>query len=220
MALIDFTTIFYIVIGIAVLHTLAGPDHYLTFWSLAKSHKWSKRRTLLFTTICGLGHVTASLLMALPAIYFGKKILVALDFQDLRVELAAWALIFIGLFYIFRAFKQKALPNSLFLVGSPLFIAFILGPCEPIIALLMAEEAIETSKVVSLIIFYTLGTIITMVCCILSLIIIDRNMINFNTNLFASAGRLKNVIIVHHASHLLPGVVICGCGLAMLLLGV
>lgn len=220
MVIIELTTTFYLVVGIAFLHIVTGPDHYLTFWSLAKSHKWSTRRTLLFTTICGLGHVTASLLMALPAIYFGKKILVTLDFQDLRVELAAWALIFIGLFYIYSAFKQKALPNSLFLVGSPLFIVFILGPCEPIIALLMVEEAIETSKVVSLIIFYTLGTIITMVCCILSLIIIDRNMINFNTNLFASAGLLKNVILVHHASHLLPGVVICGCGLAMLLLGV
>ena len=48
MALIDFTTTFYIVVGIAVLHTLAGPDHYLTFWSLAKSHKWSTRRTSPF----------------------------------------------------------------------------------------------------------------------------------------------------------------------------
>ena len=86
MVLIDFTTTFYIVVGIAVLHTLAGPDHYLTFWSLAKSHKWSTRRTLLLTTICGLGHVTASLLMALPAIYFGKKILVALDIQDLSLD--------------------------------------------------------------------------------------------------------------------------------------
>jgi len=45
-------------------------------------------------------------------------------------------------------------------------------------------------------------------------------MINFNTSLFASVGRLGNVISIHHASHLLPGVVICGCGLAMLLLGV
>ena len=95
MALINFTTTFYIVVGIAILHTLAGSDRYQKFWSLAKSHKWSMRRNIF-----------------------------------------------------------------------------------------------------------------------------DRNMNNFNTSLFASAGRLKNIILAHHTSHLLPGVVICGCGLAMLLLGV
>ena len=220
MVIIELTTTFYLVVGIAFLHTFTGPDHYLTFWSLAKSHKWTARRTIFFTTICGLGHVFGSLLMALPAIYLGKKLLVALDIQDLRIELAAWGLIFIGMFYFYRAFKPKALSASFLMFGTPLFLIFILGPCEPLIALLMAEEAIHTGMILSLIIAYTLGTITTMIGCVLCLMIIDSRMMYFNEGIFAIIKRSKNVRSIHHGSHLMSGMVICGCGLAMLLLGV
>ena len=43
--------------GVAFLHTLLGPDHYLPFIVLARARSWSKTRTLVVTTICGLGHV-------------------------------------------------------------------------------------------------------------------------------------------------------------------
>ena len=57
--------------GIALLHTSLGPDHYLPFAALAKAHNWSVRRTLWVTAGCGIGHVSASLLLGLLAAMAG-----------------------------------------------------------------------------------------------------------------------------------------------------
>ena len=38
--------------GIAVTHTLFGPDHYLPFIMLAQARRWSRWRTVLVTACC------------------------------------------------------------------------------------------------------------------------------------------------------------------------
>ena len=49
--------------GIALLHTLAGPDHYLPFIMMSRARQWPLRRSLLVTFLCGLGHVLSSVVL-------------------------------------------------------------------------------------------------------------------------------------------------------------
>ena len=53
----------------AVIHTITGPDHYLPFIAIAKSRNYSLRKTLLWTLICGLGHIGSALFIALGFVY-------------------------------------------------------------------------------------------------------------------------------------------------------
>ena len=53
----------------AVIHTITGPDHYLPFIAIAKSRDFSLKKTLLWTFICGLGHIGSALLIALGFVY-------------------------------------------------------------------------------------------------------------------------------------------------------
>ena len=49
--------------SIAVIHTFAGPDHYLPFVVLGKAEGWSYRRTMVWALLCGLGHVLSSVVI-------------------------------------------------------------------------------------------------------------------------------------------------------------
>lgn len=159
--------------GVAILHTLAGPDHFLPFIVMGRARRWSTARTVLWTTLCGLGHVGSSVLLALLGAAFGSGLERILYFEGLRGNLAAWAMIAFGLVYLVWGLKKvfsgqahsrlnghdggqvhehrHALdtPHA-HLHGetegfrlSPwiLFTIFILGPCEPMIPLIMYPAA-------------------------------------------------------------------------------
>ena len=51
--------------GVAITHTLFGPDHYLPFIMLARARHWPCSSTVLITTLCGLGHILSSLFLEL-----------------------------------------------------------------------------------------------------------------------------------------------------------
>ena len=44
-------------ISIGFIHTILGPDHYLPFIVLSQAKKWSLKKTMLITFLCGIGHV-------------------------------------------------------------------------------------------------------------------------------------------------------------------
>jgi len=85
--------------GVAFLHTLLGPDHYLPFIVLARARSWSKTRTLVVTAICGLGHVASSLLLGGLGVVFGVAVAKIDGVEGARGDLAAWALVAFGLAY-------------------------------------------------------------------------------------------------------------------------
>ncbi len=60
--------------SVGFVHTLFGPDHYLPFIVLAKSRKWSYRKTGIITLACGLGHVGSSIVLGLIGVAFGLGI--------------------------------------------------------------------------------------------------------------------------------------------------
>jgi sulfite exporter TauE/SafE len=139
-------------LSIGFIHTLIGPDHYLPFIVISKARKWSVSKTMLVTLTCGLGHVLSSI--AIGAIGIGVGIAVGkLEVvESVRGDIASYVLIVFGLVYgtwgLWRGIKGHShlhLPGGKHLDSTTassvtfmtLFIIFVLGPCEPLIPLLM-----------------------------------------------------------------------------------
>jgi nickel/cobalt exporter len=86
--------------GVAILHTLAGPDHYLPFIVMGRARRWSTARTVFWTTLCGLGHVSSSVLFALVGVLLGYGLERVQYIEEWRGNLAAWAMIAFGAVYL------------------------------------------------------------------------------------------------------------------------
>ena len=85
--------------SVAALHTLIGVDHYLPFVVIGRARRWSLRRTLAFTGLCGVGHVTGSVLLGLVGVGLGVAVQQLEAVESVRGSLAAWGLIAFGLVY-------------------------------------------------------------------------------------------------------------------------
>jgi len=154
--------------AIAFTHTLLGPDHYLPFIVMAKSGRWSLRKTAAITVLCGVGHVIGSVVLGLLGIAFGAALFRLKAIESLRGDLAAWALIAFGLLYLIWGLRKAARPalhvhhhhqgehvrlhthdHAQDHAHAPssnttpwvLFVIFVLGPCEPLIPLLIYPAA-------------------------------------------------------------------------------
>ena len=151
--------------GLAVTHTLLGPDHTLPFVMLARARRWGMARTLAITAACGIGHVASSLLLGVVGLAVGLGVSHISGAEELRGGVAAWALVAFGIAYgawgVRRAVRHRAglEPHAhrghvhLHAHGDhahehaaversrttfwALFIVFVLGPCEPLIPLFM-----------------------------------------------------------------------------------
>lgn len=97
--------------SIGLLHTLFGPDHYLPFIVMSRSGKWSLNKTILVTTLCGIGHVFSSVLLGIIGISVGIAVTKLEVLESFRGNLAAWGLIAFGLLYLVwgirRAWRNK-----------------------------------------------------------------------------------------------------------------
>jgi nickel/cobalt transporter (NicO) family protein len=183
--------------GVAVLHTLAGPDHYLPFIVISRARRWSARRMVFWTALCGTGHVASSVVVALAAVVFGFGLERVELIEEFRGNLAAWAMIAFGAVYfawgLSRAFRRHAaaqahahgdgdvhahahvrphrhaVPEEVGFNLTPwvLFTIFVLGPCEPMIPLVMYPAAqgawVELAFVVALFTLLTLGAMLVAV---------------------------------------------------------
>lgn len=96
------------VAGVAVLHTLAGPDHYLPFVVMGRARRWSTARTTFWIVLCGLAHVGASVLLALAGVIFGYGLERVQFLEEIRGNLAAWAMIAFGAVYCAWGLKKAA----------------------------------------------------------------------------------------------------------------
>jgi len=97
--------------SIGFLHTLFGPDHYLPFIVMAQSGKWSLRKTMLITFLCGIGHVMSSVVLGLIGIALGIAVSKLEIIEGFRGNLAAWGLIAFGLVYFIWG-VQRAVRNK------------------------------------------------------------------------------------------------------------
>ncbi|KXK46279.1 MAG: hypothetical protein UZ05_CHB002002385 [Chlorobi bacterium OLB5] len=220
--------------SIGFFHTLIGPDHYLPFIMMAKAGKWSKIKTFWVTFSCGIAHVLSSVVLGFIGIAAGIALNELELIEGTRGELAGWALIAFGFAYmvwgIKKAYKNK--PHSHIHVSGDgtytthshhhhgehvhaeekksltpwiLFVVFVLGPCEPLIPILMFPAAQQSViGLITVTAIFGAVTILTM----LSVVFVSLWGINL-----LPLGKLERY------THALAGFAIFASGLAINLLG-
>jgi len=163
--------------SIGLLHTLFGPDHYLPFIMMSRSRNWSMKKTTLITLFCGMGHVLGSIVLGLAGIALGVAVSSLEILEGFRGNIAAWVLIAFGLVYMIwgirRAFKDRKHGHSHThgkknMTPWVLFVIFVLGPCEPLIPMLM-YPAYEHNilGVVAVALVFSIATISTMLAMVI-----------------------------------------------------
>jgi nickel/cobalt exporter len=95
IALLSFTAI-----SIGFVHTILGPDHYLPFIVLSQAKKWSHRKTMIITFICGIGHVLSSVILGLIGIAIGISVTKLTAVESFRGNVAAWLFVAFGFVYM------------------------------------------------------------------------------------------------------------------------
>lgn len=222
-------------VAIGVTHTLLGPDHYLPFVFMARARGWSRAKTQLITLACGLGHVASSVVLGFLGIALGVAVARLESVEAVRGDIAAWALIAFGLVYMVWGLRRALRGRShshvhLHEDGSShvhvhvheadhlhvhdatksltpwvLFTIFILGPCEPLIPLLMYPAAQSSlAGVVIVAVLYGAATLVTMASAVL----------------VASVGFEKLPLgSLERYVHVVAGGAILACGLAIQFLG-
>ena len=187
-------------VTIGFIHTIVGPDHYLPFIVMGEARKWTIRKTMFITFLCGIGHVLSSVLLGFIGIGAGISLSKLKFFESFRGNIAAWLLIIFGLVYMLISLrslyrKKKHIhvhhhtygidhehEHNHFSVHSHihledkknvtpwiLFLIFVLGPCEPLIPIVMypaAENNISGVVIVSLL--FSVVTIATMMSVVLA----------------------------------------------------
>jgi hypothetical protein len=219
-------------IMIACLHTCSGPDHYLPFIALSRSRGWSLGKTIVWTLICGCGHVWSSVLLGLGGAALGWSVSHIKGLENIRGGLAGWALLSFGLIYgiwgLIRAGNNRkhkhfdidgdriyvyehrdgstVLPSDKHVVTPwVMFIIFILGPCEPMIPLLYFPAAKNSwFGMILLIIVYTFFTLLSMVVMVL---------LGYYGIAWIKTEKLEKYM------HALGGMAIFLCGASMIFLG-
>lgn len=84
---------------LGVVHTAAGPDHYVPFIALARARRWSPVRTVAVTLSCGVGHVLGSVILGAVGIAAGLALGHMEWIESVRGEVAGWLLLGFGLAY-------------------------------------------------------------------------------------------------------------------------
>ena len=222
--------------SLGFFHTLLGPDHYLPFVVMARARRWSQVRTAWITFLCGLGHIGSSVALGLAGIALGIAVTRLEGIEALRGDLAAWALIAFGLVYFVWGLKKagRNRPHEHGHVHEDgivhahrhihgtdhahvhgdnsritpwvLFTIFVLGPCEPLIPVLMVPAAKESLSGLLWVTGVFGGvTILTM----MGIVLISLRGIN----------RIPLEGLERYA-HALAGGTICLCGIAVRFLGV
>lgn len=166
----ELTILLTTAISIGFVHTLIGPDHYLPFIVIGRARSWSLKKILVITVLCGIGHVLSSVVLGLIGVAGGLAVGLLEDVESVRGNIASWLLIGVGLAYglwgLRVAWRQREHThthsrgdhththththqdhhdliegNAKSITPWALFIVFVLGPCEPLIPILMYPAA-------------------------------------------------------------------------------
>ena len=74
--------------GIGAFHTLVGPDHYVPFIAMSRAGRWTMRKTMVVSLLCGIGHVLSSVLLGVVGAAFLKEVTVLTGIEASRGRLA------------------------------------------------------------------------------------------------------------------------------------
>jgi ABC-type nickel/cobalt efflux system permease component RcnA len=218
---------------IAFVHTVLGPDHYLPFIVLSRARGWSIVKTIWITLLCGIGHVGSSIVLGAIGIGAGIGVSKLIGIESYRGNIAAWAFLAFGLVYTIWGIRRAILnkPHKHYHTHTNgmvhdhdhthqnshdhqhgknitpwiLFIIFVLGPCEPLIPILMYPAAQRSTwGIIQVSLIFSTITILTMIVLVV-LATYGLKMVTF--------GRLERY------THAIAGATICLSGIAILFLG-
>jgi sulfite exporter TauE/SafE len=171
--------------GIGFIHTILGPDHYVPFIVMSKARGWSGRKTAMVTSLCGLAHVLSSVLLGAVGLFLGIVVFKLESIESFRGDLAGWLLIAFGLVYLVwgiryatrdgaqdRTHEHSHGPGPRVdqnLTPWVLFTIFVLGPCEPLIPLIMYPAAKQSIVAVAAVaVLFGITTIATMLASVMA----------------------------------------------------
>ena len=165
-------------LSIGFIHTVIGPDHYLPFIMISRARNWSTSRTMVVTIFCGMGHVLSSVLIGTIGIAAGSALGKLEAIESLRGDIASYALIGFGAIYgLWGIWRGRKGHGHIHLSGGrhldatsarsvtfwTLFVIFVLGPCEPLIPLLMFPAVSHSWYVLIMVAgLFSVTTILTM----------------------------------------------------------
>ncbi len=219
--------------SLAFIHTVLGPDHYLPFIVMSRARKWTIYKTSWVTLLSGFGHVISSILLGTIGIGVGIALNKLEFMESVRGDLAAWLFVLFGLGYmswgIYRAVKNKPHKHIHYhgngtshvhehshleehdhthknnITPWILFTIFFLGPCEPLIPLLMYPAAKDSLWGVARVsIVFDLVTMLTMHALVL--------LASYGLK-FVRLGKMERF------THAIAGATILLSGIAILFLG-
>lgn len=173
--------------AIGSVHTLA-PDHWVPFAALARAERWSARRTAGITALCGLGHVTVSVLLGVVSVFLGLELLQTFG-RGLEsvagVLLIAFGAVY-GLWGLHRAVQSRwhdhehghghthwhpghpgAHAQGARLTPWMLFLVFCADPCVAVVPLMFAAAPLGWRSTLAVVAAYELSTVATMVALVL-----------------------------------------------------
>ncbi len=176
-------------VTVGSMHTIA-PDHWVPFAALARAERWSARRTAAITTLCGFGHVTISVVLALVSVLFGLELL---QIVGRRLEsMAGFVLVAFGAAYalwgVHRLIRARwhehdghvhwhrhhhdhphthADGCDRRLTPWTLFVLFSADPCVAVVPLMFAAAPLGWPSTLAVVLAYEIATIATMVTLVL-----------------------------------------------------
>lgn len=104
----ELTLLFVTAASLGFIHTVLGVDHYVPFIALSKALNWSKLKTYIITTLCGIGHVLSTVVIGIVGIVFGLSLSKLESIENARGEIAGWFLIAFGIGYtIYGVIKSR-----------------------------------------------------------------------------------------------------------------
>ncbi len=178
---------------VAVVHSFS-PDHYMPFVAIGRFRKWSVGRTLLFSTLAGVVHVSSSILLGL-LLMLGIDML---GYARALERLSPLMLVLVGLGYALLSLvggHSHARASS----TAKLLLVLGLSPCLPLIPIMLSARGGELIAVTATFAIATLATIAAL------------SYLSFNA--------LKPPKILHGMEDTAAGVVVALAGILSYLLG-
>lgn len=172
-----FATLTLAAITIGSLHSLA-PDHWVPIAAVARARNWSRGHTSRVAFVCGIGHVTVSVLLGLLALMFGAQLF--LSFGERMESVAGLLLIGFGVAYAIWGLRHSLarrlhghhhhqydhVHEASHASTWSLFLIYCADPCVAVIPIMFAAAPLSGIEKTSIVVAYEVATIGTMVALV------------------------------------------------------
>jgi hypothetical protein len=169
-----FTSLALAAITVGSLHSVA-PDHWVPIAAVARARDWSRARASRVAFLCGLGHVTVSMLLGLLALMFGARLFQSLG--ERMVSVAGLLLIGFGVAYavwgLRGAFAHRLhghhhhhydhVHDPSRVSTWSLFLIYCADPCIALIPILFAAAPLSSAETIAIIVAYEVAAVGAMV---------------------------------------------------------